>query len=1660
MADDILEDYLNRKKHEQEWNSPGARAIRQYYDEQRRLEEQGGGINIAGQGSEKTEESQKQPQETAGKIGPERHPISEFIHKLYRLDDWMEGLQKQTREEARTETYSPLPKRANFVNEQGKYTSEGKQLISVMAAQAAADGKSMEEIEYTFGSAYSGMMDYTNPGLADPMNFIIDLMTGFTMPLGKTALRQMTKAGMKKIGTKNILKSVSTELAYGGAATGFMGLADWVTEAPLISMLAGFIGPTAAFGVTNLSRRGLAQFLKGFSQSRPNKFKELLESAMLQPEGKFAQEIITMYRPDIIRERFAELGIKMEMYYSTPDLIDAHLWNIPQEFKQPQLAVELFKEMTDVADATGKTIQLMPWVHGRRAVEGTGQGAPQRKLRKFYEKYGFRTPTKEDFKHIIEIRERHNAIQRPDMYDPLTPDELTARIERQAADDEAYQVFKDSYMIRRPKETYKTPLERLKFERKAYEEVKMHHHGILSASEGKNISIVESTSKGKVTFNVLNDENIKLTQGQLGRVVEYLTKQGYDAKLKKDTITAKRGDVKFKVKSDPYNMKRAVEIPKYLRAARSRIDIEKEINRITGFDTGPIEKIYKITKKIEDKVKNIDNEIAAAQHHLDNVTINAADNRFLSNVDQTWRRSIANQLGQEETPGIFDGSLYATNWDPNTNNLIPERHGSKYQFLYSNQEAREDLAANEMYSGAFFDIRPENIGRYRQITLDELLWNKEYYNKELYAEYVNEMKAAGREISEEGWENYIRKEERYEFWERYDELDDYFDSLKAEGYDSVLIRNMVDDLGQDNPVVVLLSDDWKDAFNKYTEVNYARRSVEELMDVRLGIDYGEMGERFPFLKGGHVSDVLNKYAGNINLNRIHNPEDIKKVINTMQIKFADEIDEARRKTITHEETVRMANLLGMKPADLLARRRGQSFNAEELLASRMLLVASANNLARLAEKVRSGFATPLERFEFARATGIHYAIQAQVAGATAEAGRALSAQRIVAKATKTRENHIIEFLKQMEQKDIPLEALADGIATAGKSKGVAAVTDVVRGAQGASAIEMLAEVWINALLSNPITHAVNFTSNYLTALWLIPERRMASAIGNFRGRQHIDAQEWRHQLYGFIEGHKDGIIMLRDALKDPANVDNYLKTELRLHENVTAENFRRLLPGDQNWLAEGGPWARMTDLLASWGLRMPSRLLNSSDMYFKAIGYRQELRARAFRDAMQKYNKNPDKMAEHMNLIMRDPEKYAPDLHLAAIDASRYATYTRQPGIIGSSINRIAAKHPFVRFIVPFVRTPGNILKFVYERSPLAAGVGLMDTRFGQARTEIGAALKAGGAEADIVMARIALGSMIMVGAGMAAGAGMITGGGPTDKELLSHMRNTGWQPYSIWNPITGQWMSYQRVEPLGMTLGLGADMYEIISQMDEVEGGELAAAAVMAIAKNTTSKTWLRGVSEALAAFNSPDRESERWVHNFTGSWIPSGIAQMERIMDPEMRAVYNMIDAAKARIPGYSKDLPPYRNNWGEARKYEGSIGPDWLSPFYASTPKDSPVDEELIRMRRPVQMPRKRMSIRGIDVDLMKIDPKGRSYDNFIQLMNKIPLSSTGRPLKQSLDHMVLYDPNYKNYADDFKFEMIQSKIDEARQNAKEALYNTDSKVHIAVEQGKMKLQMRGQ
>ena len=819
--------------------------------------------------------------------------------------------------------------------------------------------------------------------------------------------------------------------------------------------------------------------------------------------------------------------------------------------------------------------------------------------------------------------------------------------------------------------------------------------------------------------------------------------------------------------------------------------------------------------------------------------------------------------------------------------------------------------------------------------------------------------------------------------------------------------------------------------------------INQLMNKRkrpIIIEVKDIQEKVTKFLETDISDLPEK-AININFARIESEDDIKAAIAKTADIFTEGIQEARRGVRSNAQTEKVADMMGMSVNQLLSRRKGEAFNAETAVAARRLMVSSASRLNELATKVASREASDIDKFAFQKQLSLHYAIQAEVSGMTAEAGRALQSFRIQAKEGAGALKQIDEVMKGISAKSMrdPAtgkqmrpEDVADLLLSIDSVEGINTFTRQIR---KATSFDMILEAWINGLLSGPQTHAVNTTSNMLTAFWQVPERYLASKIGKYLpGPQEIQETEALHQAFGLVQGFKDGLKAFTKNIITGDEPDQFTKMDLPQRRAIASQNFG---------IESGSVGARAVDLLGE-AIRIPTRFLGAEDAFFKSVGYRMELHARAFRQASSE-GAEGKALARRINEIIANPPD---DISLAAVDAANYQTFTRALGEGGRAGMKFLSKNPGLRLIIPFVRTPANIVKFMGERTPLAI-----------ASKNIRADIAAGGATRDLALARISMGSMIMATVASMTAAGLVTGGGPTDHKLRSVKRNTGWQPYSL--KIGDKYYAYNRLEPIGMLFGVAADTAEIIGQVNEEDSKALALAGVMAFAKNVTSKTWLRGASEAINALDNPERYGERFIQGYAKTLIPTGVAQIARVTDPTLRSVYHptgfwyeTYNSIKSRVPGWSKTLPPRRNLWGDPIALEGGLGPDILSPIYVSTERHSPIDNELVRLRYGPSMPQTTQKIMGVDIPMTAAE-----YDEYLQHMNRRTLPQTGLNLKKSLDQLVTSSSRYKaQETDDDKIDLIRQYISTAKKltNGPLGIYSRNRKLREDVDRARFKLQ----
>lgn len=840
-----------------------------------------------------------------------------------------------------------------------------------------------------------------------------------------------------------------------------------------------------------------------------------------------------------------------------------------------------------------------------------------------------------------------------------------------------------------------------------------------------------------------------------------------------------------------------------------------------------------------------------------------------------------------------------------------------------------------------------------------------------------------------------------------------------------------------------------------------------------------------------VSDPTPIEGANFNFERMDTSEEVLTQINTVSDVYAKEIRAAAGEPVPHEVTQDLAMLLGTDEAAATAAVKSLPGDVQDLhvraLTMRNLLVASAERTDELARVIRGGGpdVSDGDYLRFREQIVRYSQLQSQMKGVQTEIARALSSFRIPAEAGLRDPQITSELIDRLGGRSTTQE-IADRWLTTPLDKR----SKFADRSMFAKTKDAVFEMWINGLLSGLRTHQVNTIGNSVFTIFQIPERAVGAAVGSItKGSDRVRFAESWAMARGMADGTVDGIRLAWKAWRTEMPTDGISKMEAQQHKAISPENFNM----DPNSLV-----GKSVDYIGQ-GLRLPGRGLMAEDEFFKAIGYRMELRAQTTRRMLQarddgnltdliidvsgysqesdeatltllretsmKRNLNGEELGELYDIMLTNP---APDIHAGSWDFATSITFQTQLGEAGKSVQMAASKVPGGRVVLPFIRTPANILKEFSRRSPLALA---MPTFYKN--------LAAGGATRDMAIAKLGMGTGLMTWAYFLSQEGTITGGGPSRSSgTYAQWRATN-QPYSM--KINGRWHPYGRIEPLAMLFGSVADAVDFIQYSDDEDANEkVYAAAMVGVMQNIGDKSMLQGIANFTDAYSDPNRYAERYIANLSRSTIPfsSMMRDVTRSLDPVMRVtkvdvdrgeeegsvnttMERIINEFKASTPGFSNDLPPKRTFWGEERlAYEGGPATAFFA-FASKEAKESPIDQEMVRLNTPLNMPSRKIG---------KYELSHEQYDRLITLMNESPASMASvdliskygtKTMRTAMNNLVQSGFWELVESDDIKAEYLKSIRNDYIDGAREALAREDPEIAQAkLQQDTESMMLEGQ
>lgn len=767
---------------------------------------------------------------------------------------------------------------------------------------------------------------------------------------------------------------------------------------------------------------------------------------------------------------------------------------------------------------------------------------------------------------------------------------------------------------------------------------------------------------------------------------------------------------------------------------------------------------------------------------------------------------------------------------------------------------------------------------------------------------------------------------------------------------------------------------------------------------------------------------LPKMAGSINLNRIQADDDVKSFINFQAQQLEDEIEVAKRGTMSEARVRELAARTGLTYEQLLKTPRGTVFNVEKGLAASQLNIAAATEAWNAAKAVQAGTGTMQAAKEaIARSAMIHQVEQ----GLAAETGRALGARRFARAAVTPAERTIQEIMAKLPEgvtdEIVQRLALMD-------PQDIAGITRLIRDSRRAKKRQLVYLTWLSGMLSGPATHIANLVSAPALAGMKATQSAVSGVMG--AGLRAVGAPADRYigeagqQLMVGWDGIKDGFRAGLNVLKTGLNAAEQSKLDLRNREQLRGQlgrlGGRNIITGERKLFQRAVEGEGGLDI-GRWA-EFPLTALAAADEAVKATARAGALRQLAYRKAKSEGLSGAARR-RRMDEIRANPTTLSP-ADLAFIEKhAKELTFTSDADRITQKFLNLRESWLGFKFIAPFVSTLVNIAKTGYRWSPLGAAHTAGRAIFGRIPLT-----DEGLDEAS----RALIAATTTLGVAQLVAEGHITGGGPRDPAQRAAKYQTGWRPYSfripeVLRPAFGgaAYQPYNRIEPLATVLGMTADMFEVFGVVKRGEQEQLAGKIFVAVANNMLNKTFVRGLSDAANALSDPERYGPAWAESFAGTLVPNIVASTARASDPVLRETrrgfYGLYDTIRARLPHASTDLQPHLNAWGEEIERPGGEGAlgflnRLINPSPASPEKGDATDREVARLGVGIGDPAKTFSVRGQARELSTDE-----YHAYHQ--------TSGRLAKEFVDKL-LQTTNYQRVDDDRKRRLIKQRVDLAR------------------------------
>ena len=815
-----------------------------------------------------------------------------------------------------------------------------------------------------------------------------------------------------------------------------------------------------------------------------------------------------------------------------------------------------------------------------------------------------------------------------------------------------------------------------------------------------------------------------------------------------------------------------------------------------------------------------------------------------------------------------------------------------------------------------------------------------------------------------------------------------------------------------------------------------------------GLDFARIGEIFD--RAELLADDSGRLIGNL-------MEDIK-VQNKALFKHM------KRDKQSLEDLLKLAEAAGVDSMmyKFLKMKPGQMAPPEDVVGGIIAIVRLTKELdhgVQLALQATGPEKATLMQ-QIARLGAIQSNLSAKVSAVVSEYGRGLAVVRNVQKLQglnlKNYSEELTDYIKGWDEKSIDFNTMDESemnmkllqytqLSNPAKAK-------YIEKGPWAKSYDAAMEIYINALLTSPVTHFVNIGGNFAFQTQTLIERGVAGIIGEFRAKMiggenaelvtdRVFMGEMVAEAKAVVMAQKDAWTLMGRTLITGESGDFASKIDLKNRRAIGKEdNIGKIMEN-----AGKGDFNGMFYDVLGVATRIPGRFLASEDELYKVVSRRRVQYREAYKRSSIDYRlalkagktreEAKDLSSQTFADVMTNPPSDV--LDMMELEAKEMTFQSDLEGI-AAKLGGVA-NLPGVKVVVPFYKTPANIVQNVWDRSfnvfPVARAI-----------------RKGSGREFDDAMSKLVTGwgvmsAMMYFASGQYGDDYIVTGSGPTDKKARKIMADKKIQPYSIGvknDDGTYQTFTFSRMDPMSGLLAMAADMAYYMRDNDLSEDPKIydamMTAATLSAAQYATNMPFLQGFAELMTAVGNPYGEKEDIIERlqlFAGKKVGdvgtaiSGSVQgrmtfglgayfaeqadipvigatsfsgaMERYLNPTasntmlpdeyifgthstelhpfLQGFYKAVQEAKARHPSFSDQLPPGLDFWGNERQTSKGTFEEFFNPIRTTHNAElTPLDQELIRLS---EVDAGTFSMHKKTIEGVKLS--AQDYNDYIYLIN---------------------------------------------------------------------------